>query len=122
MMITIRRRIVNVTPHSCCFMNMRRGTVYDVPPSGVVLSATPVEVPVGTSKGVTLVRTTFKASSEALEMLARIERENPGAIVVGSLIAAQAFPGRVYAVTPVPGYERVAPAEKRMRDDKFTVF
>lgn len=42
--------------------------------------------------------------------------------VVGSIIAAQAYPGRVVAMTPVPGFERVSPAEKRMRCDKFTTF
>ena len=56
------------------------------------------------------------------EALTKIERENPGAVIVGSIIAAQAFPGRVLAMIPVPGFERVPPAEKRMRDDKFTTF
>ena len=43
-------------------------------------------------------------------------------LIVGSIIAAQAYPGLVVAMTPAPGYERVAPAEKRMNPDKFTVF
>lgn len=43
-------------------------------------------------------------------------------LVIGSIIAAQAYPGLVVAMIPAPGYERVAPSEKRMRPDKFTVF
>ena len=62
------------------------------------------------------------SSPEAEEALARLEAENPGAIIVGGIIAAQAFPKRVLAIVPVEGFERVPPAEKRMRDDKFTVF
>ena len=42
--------------------------------------------------------------------------------IVGSIIAAQAYPGDVVGMTPAPGYERVAPNEKRMSLDKFTVF
>lgn len=42
--------------------------------------------------------------------------------IVGSIIAAQAYPGEVVAMTPAPGYERVAPAEKRMNPHKFTIF
>ena len=32
------------------------------------------------------------------------------------------YPGEVFGLTPVPGYERVAPDDKRMRCDKFTTF
>lgn len=43
-------------------------------------------------------------------------------IIIGSIIAAQAYPGKVCAMIPAPGHERVPPAEKRMRTDKFTIF
>jgi hypothetical protein len=51
-----------------------------------------------------------------------VEAAHPGAVVLGSIIAAQAFPGRVLALTPAPGFERVPPSEKKMRADKFTTF
>lgn len=41
---------------------------------------------------------------------------------VGSIIAAQAYPGQVVAMTPAPGFERVPPAEKLMSCEKFTTF
>lgn len=74
------------------------------------------------ASGAKLVRTCFVASAESLETLDRLERENPNAVIVGSMIAAQAFPGRVVAMIAAPGYERRPPAEKRMRPDRFAIF
>ena len=71
--------------------------------------------------GAELVRTRFVTDPDNDRELARLEAENPGSIIVGSIIAAQAYPGRALALVPVPGFERVPPAEKRMRDDKFTI-
>lgn len=41
-------------------------------------------------------------------------------VIVGSIIAAQAYPGVVFGGVAAPGYERVA--EKRILPDKFVVF
>jgi len=137
-------KIINTTPHVVRFQNAA-GEVYEVEPCGVLVNARPVEKTVryqptcghggGTDdcplehgqcsscvEAVELVRTRFEADPASEEALTKLERENPGAIIVGSIIAAQAFPGRVFALVPVPGFERVPPAEKRMRDDKFTTF
>lgn len=43
-------------------------------------------------------------------------------IVVGSIIAAQAYPGDVCAMIPAEGFERVPPEQKKMRPDKFTIY
>ncbi|OQA07952.1 MAG: hypothetical protein BWY65_01683 [Firmicutes bacterium ADurb.Bin373] len=116
------KKIINTTPHVVRFQNAA-GDVYEIEPPGVLINARPVEEPAGVHpSGVELVRTRFVADSASEEALTKLEQENPGAIIVGSIIAAQAFPGRVFAMTPAPGFERVPPAEKRMRDDKFTVF
>lgn len=115
-------KIINTTPHPIRFQSAD-GTVYEVPPSGVLINAQTVEVPAGRHpSGVELVRTHFVADAASEEALERLERDNPDAVIVGSIIAAQAFPGRVLALVPVPGFERVPPNQKRMRDDKFTVF
>jgi len=104
-------------------MQDKNGNVYEVEPCGVVISARPVEQSAGKHPiGAELVRTKFEATPEAEEELARLEAEHPGAVIIGSIIAAQAFPGRVLAMVPATGFERVPPAEKRMRDDKFTTF
>ena len=115
-------KIINTTPHVVRFQNAA-GEVYEIKPCGVLINARPVEENAGTHpSGAELVRTQFEADPASGEALAKLEAENPGAIIVGSIIAAQAFPGRVLAMIPVPGFERVPPAEKRMRDDKFTTF
>jgi len=115
-------KIINTTPHPITMQN-QAGMVYTVEPCGVLVNARPVEEPAGIHpSGAELVRTRFVADPASEEALSRLEAENPDAIVVGSIIAAQAFPGRVLAMVPAPGFERVPLAEKRMRDDKFTAF
>ena len=115
-------KIINVTPHPVT-MQDQAGRVYTVEPCGTIINARPVEEDAGIHpSGAELVRTRFVADPASEEALARLEQENPGAVIIGSIIAAQAFPGRVLAMVPAPGFERVPPAEKRMRDDKFTTF
>lgn len=112
----------SVAPHE---MRLRwpDGEEFVVPPSGVVVNAAPVEENAGLHpSGATLVRTRFVVSEAEEAKLAAVEAKHPGAVVLGSIIAAQAFPGRVLALVPVPGFERVPPAEKRMRADRFTTF
>ena len=117
-----KMKVINTTPHPVRFQSAD-GEVYEIEPCGVLVNARPVEEFAGVhSSGVMLVRTKFVADPASEEALSRLEVENPGAIILGSIIAAQAFPGRVLAMVPAPGFERVPPAEKRMRDDKFTTF
>lgn len=112
-------RILNATPHPIRFQD--GDELVEVPASGIIINARIEEEVV--KEGVpTLVTTSFKADKASEEALSEIEKEFPGVLVVGSIIAAQAFPGRVVAMTPVEGFERVPPEEKRMRTDKFTVF
>ncbi len=42
-------------------------------------------------------------------------------VVVGSIIAAQAY-ANVVAMIPCKGYEQATHAQERMRPDKFTIF
>ena len=116
-------KIINTTPHVIRFQGSADGEVREIEPCGVLVNARPVEEPAGSHpSGAELVRVRFEADPASEEALDRLEQENPGTVIVGSIIAAQAFPGRVLAMVPAPGFERVPPAEKRMRDDKFTVF
>ena len=93
-------------------------------PCGPLLNARPAEKQVSEL----FVRTEFQGTEEGVALLDELERawadtgRSETLVILGSIIAAQAYPGRVVGMTPVPGYERVAPAEKRMRSDKFTIF
>lgn len=116
--------IVNATPHDLTFLDGEE--VVTVPTSvkagektgPLVINARSSEVVVGEH----LVRTSFAGDEAGEAIIAAIEETLPGAFIVGSIIAAQAYPGKVVGMTPAPGYERVAPSEKRMSVEKFTTF
>lgn len=111
--------IVNTTPHPVSIQDVD-GTLVSVP-SSCVLNASAVEEQVSDL----FVRTAFVGTKEGLDLIADIESAFDGEgtlVILGSIIAAQAYPGKVSGLCPVPGYERVAPSEKRMRCDKFTTF
>ena len=114
--------VLNTTPHPITMQDMDGKLV--VVPTTVLINAKAEEKQVddlfvetvftGTVEGAAIIREIEEAYQEA-KCAARL-------VIVGSIIAAQAYPGKVVGLCPVPGYERVAPAEKRMRCDKFTVF
>lgn len=111
--------IINVTPHTITF-GVGEGTV-EVP-SHVIINAAAVEQHVKKEGGVEFVNTTFLANDKNRDIVIGLTKQFPNAVIVGSIIAAQAFPGKVVAMTPCPGFERVPPAEKRMNPHKFTTF
>jgi hypothetical protein len=115
------RVYINTTPHSVTLRDAQ-GLDHTVEPCGVLINARPVEESAGGRNGVEFVRTLFVADEQSAEYLKNMEALYPGAFIIGSIIAAQAFPGRVLAMVPAPGFERVPPDQKRMRADKFTIF
>lgn len=114
--------VVNTTPHPITMQDVDGGLVSV--PTTVLINAKAEEKQVDDL----FVETVFAGTVEGTEIIRKIEgayQEVQCAgrlVIVGSIIAAQAYPGKVVGLCPVPGYERVAPAEKRMRCDKFTVF
>lgn len=117
--------IINTTPHPLAIQDTD-GSVIEVPTS-VILNAKPEEVPYDESG--LFVTTRFNGTPEGEEIIENIRAEyskqfsaDHKLVIIGSIIAAQAYPGKVAGMTPVPGYERVAPSEKRMRCDKFTMY
>ena len=112
--------IVNTTPHPLTFQDPD-GNLVSIPndPSLLVNAKmlsendSPWTVnteAVGTSDGQEIISTIKTALTGTCNFLA----------IVGSMIAVNAYPGQVVGMIPVPGYERVAPAEKRMRCDMFS--
>lgn len=114
--------VLNTTPHPLTIQDVN-GELVTVPTS-VLINAKAEEKTVDDL----FVTTIFVGTPEGTETIRDIEgtyketRCTDRLIIVGSIIAAQAYKGKVVALCPVPGYERVAPSEKRMRCDKFTVF
>jgi len=97
-----------------------------------VLSAAPHEqvlknVRADGGSQIMLVQTQFSAQPEAWRLLEQIERTAQrlhGApwVIIGSVIAAQAFPGRVCSMIAAPGFEHGMTPVKCMRLDKFNMF
>ncbi len=113
--------VLNCTPHPANFLDA--GELVVVPPCGATLKAAAGEEVVGSRGMATLVTTVFSPSPEGLQELKAIEAEVPeGTLIVGSIISAQAYPNRVVSMTPLPGFERMPPADKRMSTEKFNIF
>jgi hypothetical protein len=112
--------IFNATPHAIRFWREDWIEPVEVETDAIVNAKAQEEI-ASVENGVTFVTTTFVAIKDENYNKAFLAYKN-GAIVVGSIIAAQAFPKTVVAMTPAPGYERVPPDQKRMNPDKFTVF
>lgn len=114
-------KIINTTPHPITFLGLD-GIEYVVQPCGVIINAKIEEkilVPEPRYKDLILVTPVFVSDPDNNEKLTQLEKEHPDSIIVGSVIAAQAYPKRVFGLVP---FERVPPDQKIMRDDKFTVF
>lgn len=114
-------QIVNATPHPIRFQG-RDGSNIWIEPCGFTLAATGVEEHAGYDRGARMVRTVFVGSETGAAELEEIERRYFNALIVGSIISAQAYPGRVVSLVPVPGTERAAPADKIYLADKFNRF
>lgn len=117
---------INTTPHEIAIQDMN-GNVLMVPTS-VLINAAPVEVPYDDSG--LFVTTEFRPTESGQDIIDSIKKEYSSLypndsnrlVIIGSIIAAQAYPGQIAGMVPVPGYERVAPDQKRMRCDKFTMY
>lgn len=114
--------VLNTTPHPVTMQDVD-GELITVPTS-ILVNARVEEKQVNDL----FVESVFIGTPEGKEVIRDIEgtyRETgcpDRLVIVGSIIASQAYPGKVAGMCPVPGYERVAPSEKRMRCDKFTIF
>lgn len=114
--------ICNATPHVIRFWNKDWDEPVEVESDGIV-SANITEEIVNDKNypNIVLTKIKFDTNHEGDHFIE--EAWEMGAdVIVGSIIAAQAYPKQILAMTPAPGYERVPPNEKRMNPDKFTIF
>lgn len=122
--------VVNTTPHPLNFQDSVSGENVTIPtsvPEGerigdFVVNASSNEVDLGGG----LVTTEFVPSQEGLDRIEQIKdwasEEGKDVRIVGSMIAAQAYPEQVVGMVAAPGFERVPPQDKLMSVEKFTVF
>ena len=112
--------VFNATPHPISFWEPGWEEAVIVESDGVV-NATPVEKVVGQVGPAKLVTTTFEPNRDGWGIIERAFGAGAD-VVVGSVIAAQAYPGKVVAMVPAPGFERVPPDQKRMSPDRFIIY
>mgnify|MGYP000844501623 FL=1 len=118
--------IANTTPHNIVMQDTdgKLVTVENNPDKLINASTTQVYW------GGIYTEPSFDPTTEGLYIIAEIKKDfaeqygttGKTLVIIGSIIAAQAYPEEVAAMLPVPGYERVAPNEKRMRCDQFTMY
>jgi hypothetical protein len=119
--------VFNATPHAISFWREGWDEVEIAEPDEVISATVQEEAQSCFQPGyvdgdnVWLVTTQFVGNAAGREVIARA-RDADAMLIVGSIIAAQAYPGSVVAMTTAPGYERAALAEKRMYPDKFIVY
>lgn len=120
-------KILNTTPHEIIFGREDSDETISVPPCGILVNAKVSEKKVprpqrlrdGNGAQIHCVKTVFLPDQKGRDFLRTVPS---GTVVVGSIIAAQAYPGQICALVPCKGFERVPISEKRMRHDKFTIF
>lgn len=110
------RTILNTTPYTISFDD--NGKVVKVPPCGFLLNSTVSE------EKVSDIYTTTKyiGNQKGFKFLESVKELDEDIIIVGSIVSAQAYPKLVVAMTAMKGYEKVAPAKKRMNPNLFTIF
>jgi len=113
---------INTTPHSITLKSTLTEEEFIVPASGVLINSKPQESVVGGNGSIKFVQTTFASNHEDYVKLNMLNDMFPCAIIIGSIIAAQAYPKRVYGLIPYPGLERVPVEQKKMQAEKFTIF
>ena len=117
--------IINTTPHDITFGREGSDETFIVPPSGIILNAEPFEEEIYDD----IVITHFLPTTEGIHAIIDIDEwfesnfdiEEYDTRIVGSIIAVNAYKPWVVGLTPLKGFERVPPNEKRMNIDKFTI-
>lgn len=98
-----RVRILNCTGHRIDFI-CENGVYFYIPPCGIELSAVIEYVSTEVKYGVDLVKVRFVPGSEEEKLW--VEGIEKDVLIVGSAMAAQAYPGRVVAMIP-SSYKRM---------------
>ena len=116
---------INTTPHA--INGVFNGKEVEIPSSGYLLNATATEEEIETNNGIKFVKTVFNPSEKGINFVTNLtngftkkDLDVDSVIIIGSMIAVNAYPG-VCGLTPMPGFERVAPALKKMNLNKFTI-
>lgn len=113
--------IYNVTAHDLDVWCEDEGKLYTIRSDGI-LNAKPESEVVDTTDNYTTVSMSYTATLDGLELIRRIRRECPKALIVGSVIAAQAYPEWVVAPIHVRYFRSDRKGIKPIRSNRFSSF
>lgn len=117
--------VLITTPHSVNFYwegDLSGNNLFIANGSGYLVNARSIEEEIGEIGPAKLITTKFVEDSETERILKELKRIKPNLVIIGSIIAAQAFPGLIYGLVPEKGFERVTPELKRMSIDRFNIY
>lgn len=114
-------QIINTTQYTLIFED-KKGNRYKVTPQELIQAYIEFFMAGENQHDIVLKKINYTSTSESIQTLQKMEKEYPDAIIVGHLIAAQAFPGRVFALCPIDGYEKVKNTDKIYKDWEFITF
>lgn len=111
-------KIWNSTPHDLDFRD-ENGNTFTIPKRNKAdwINAKVSDVLVKKEGGVEFVTPQFEATQEGWDVIRRAESQ--GYFIVGSLVAAQAYKGRVFGMTPAKNAGR---GDYAKSPSKFTTF
>ena len=114
--------ICNVTPHPLPFWCGEEYKVIEVGSDGVV-NALPVITEVSKGVGYTLTTVNYIPSPSSEVFLSLLRERYPDALIVGSIIAAQAYREKIFAPVPLKRERHMYKINRRLvHSDVFTVF
>lgn len=112
----------NSTPYNITLWDETDNEPVSVASDGIISATVEEKLVYLDDNGVEFVTSEFKPTDEGLDLITELNTKYDNIIIIGSIIAAQAYPGNVVSMVPCKGYERVPPEQKRMSLVKFTVF
>lgn len=116
----LAQKVINATGHSITFDG--DGEVAVLPSTKYIISCRSVEEEVDRKNGIALIRRRFEPKEESTKIIQAIEELHPGKLIIGSVLAAQAYPGKVFALVPAFGFENKPPNKRRAVPDQLITF
>jgi hypothetical protein len=115
--------IFNATPHKLNFYDPITEEVTVAKPD-ITINTKPVETVVKHWQGAKFVTVAYKPERNGGSLIKNILKSNPEMVIVGSVLAAMAYPGEVVASIPLKGGDRLKSktSSRRVYSDRFTTF
>ena len=115
--------IFNATPHPLNFWDPVTKEVTVAKPD-IIINTRPVETVVERRQGAEFVTVAYQPEDSGADLIRFIKDEHPNTLIVGSVLAAMAYPGEVVASIPLKGGDRLRSktASRRVCSDRFTTF